>query len=237
MGVVSASLPSINPEGTEKQLRLGRHGDLCMIPLYCGNNGVCNEGSYYTAANPTPGTAIVFAVNNAVSETAGYYFAIRNSDAAGGRRIVMDFIRLIQGVVPASGNAGHYFLKIDTNMVTTAASTLVAVNNNGDAGNASVAQVYAGANTTAARTSAARTVDRGVLRSVIPVLNDEWIFKFGGVEAAGPSSLGGTVALRMPIPCPPVIVGPGQSLGLQLWFPSNASTAAQFEIEAGWCER
>jgi hypothetical protein len=40
----------------------------------------------------------------------------------------------------------------------------------------------------------------------------------------------------MTIPCPPVIVAPGHSLGLQLWFASN-NAASKYEFECGWWER
>ena len=41
--------------------------------------------TYYVAAS-TPGTPIVFAVNAAVSETAGYFLSIKNNAVAGSVR-------------------------------------------------------------------------------------------------------------------------------------------------------
>jgi len=241
LGLASRGLPQPLADAQEGQLRVTRYRDLIAQILSCSNYGVADEGAYYTAGNGTPGTAIAHALSAAVSETAGYYLVLKNNDVpanGNAKRLFLDFIKLRSTVAPASGTAGYFFLKLDSiNRYASGGSALSPLNSNMDAPSASIAQVWAGALTTVAASASARVVARGNLRGVIPVVGDEWILKFGGADAPGASSLGGTAPLRMPIPCGPVVVGPQQSACLQLWFPSNATTAAEYEVEAGWWER
>ncbi len=199
------------------------------------------NGQYFVARNPTPGTALAFAVSASVSETAGNFLALKNNSSPGAtteKKIILDFIRLICKTAPASGTAGYFYaaLNSDTAKYTSGGTELTAVQTNMNESGASVAKVYAGALTTIAAAATARVVAGGVLRTAIPVVGDEWILKFGQDVASGYSLLGGTATERMIIPCPPVILGPQHTLTLQMWFPSNATTAAQFEVEAGWIE-
>jgi hypothetical protein len=233
--------PSIVGDGVEKTVRSTRYGDVLVAPLLQKNHMLADEGSYFVTTNPTPATAIAFAVSAAVSETAGYYLFIRNGwsiGASDAKNLYLDYLRLITSVAPASGTAGHFFFKADlASKYTSGGSTLVPVNPNLNSGAASGAIVYAGALTTAAASSSAKLLARGIFRGAIPVVNDETVFHFGSSEPAGAIITGGTSVQRMSIPVPPIVIAPGYGVGLQLWFPSNASTAAQFELELGHWER
>jgi hypothetical protein len=201
----------------------------------------CQAGRYFVARNPTPGTAIVFAVADAISETAANFLAIKNNSSPGAsteKKLILDYIRLICGVAPASGTAGYFYTALNSNAAkyTSGGSELTPVQPNMNETGTSAAKVYAGALTTIAAAATARIVAGGVLRTAIPVVGDEWVLKYGADAIAAYSLLGGTATLRMLIPCPPVILGPQQVATLQMWFPSNASTPSQFEVEAGWWE-
>jgi len=237
VGMVRRALGLPVGDGVESQARMGRYGELLTQRLGSPYHSLADEGSYFVAGNPTPGTQIDHVTSAAISETAGNYLYLKNNDALGGKRLYLDFCRLICNSVPTTGSAGYFFWKVDNvNRYTSTGTTLTPVNANMDAGLASVAQLYVGANVTIAPSASARVVAHGMLRSVIPVAGDEWIFKFGGQDFSCASSLGGTVALRMPIPCAPLILGPQQNACLQIWFTSN-NAAAKYEIELGWWER
>src|SRR5437016_11198053 len=75
---------------------------------------LADKGAFFVATNPTPGTGIAFAVNAAVSETAGYFLSIKNTEAANGKRVYLDYLRLLCGVVPASATSAEMFIKTDT---------------------------------------------------------------------------------------------------------------------------
>lgn len=238
---VDRQIPDAESDGTEKPFRGGRYGEGYILPLAPTMHWISDEGTYQIATTPTPGTSIAFAVNTGVSETAGNYLYLKNNDVQGNaraQRLYLHYIRLIMTAVPAAGISGHFFVKVDNrDRYASGGTQLAPANGNIDGGAGTISQAYVGAITTLAPTPSARLLSRGVLRSVIPVVNDEYIFKFGGIEMGDSSTLGGIVAQRMVIPCPPVILGPQSNMCLQLWFPSNAVTPASFEVEMGWFER
>jgi len=197
---------------------------------------LADKGIYFVSTNPTPGTPIVFAVTAAPSETAGYFLSIKNTEAANGKRVYLDYLRLLCGVVPASATAAEMFVKLDTAGWTSGGTQCNPVNVNGDLSTASVADVRAGALTTAARV-AARLVTRNKLRTVIPVAGDEWVFAFATPQLSNSTVFNGTNPQRMPIGLPPVVIAPQAFALVQLWFPGNAITPAQFEFELGLIER
>lgn len=243
-GVVHRTRPDANPEYTEEQIRMTRYGEVQVSSLIPTSHPVADEGSYFIASSPTPGTGLAFAITTAASDTAGNFLAIKNndgvSDSPNNKRLYLSYIKLICTVAPATATAGQFKMNCDgflTQRYTSGGTQLVPVNSNMDISTVSLAQVYAGALTTVALTSSARQVGRGVVRSVIPVANDEYIFHFGSVDFEANQSLATATAIRESIPCPPVILGPQQTFTLGLWFPGNATTAASFEVECGWWER
>jgi hypothetical protein len=197
---------------------------------------LADEGYYFVATNPTPGTPIAFAVNAAVSETAGYFLSVQNTQPANGRRIYLDYLRLICGVAPASATAGDMFVKLDSAGFTSGGSAITPVSPNYDSAATSIATVNAGALTTAARV-AARLVARARLRTVIPVIGDEWVFSFANPELSASTVQNGTNPQRMPIGLPPVIIAPQAFALIQLWFVGNVTTPGSFEFELGMVER
>lgn len=238
---VDRQLPDAESDSTEKMLRGGRYGEAYVQSLVPTTHLLPDEGSYQISTSPTPGTGIAFVVNTGVSETAGNFLYLKNNESQGNiraKRIYLHYLRLILTALPASGVSGHFFVKGDNkDRYSSGGTQILPVNANLDAGTGTVAQLFVGALTTIAPSPSARLLSRGVLRSVIPVLNDEWIFVSGGVDLPAGLSLGGTVAQRMIVPVPPLVIGPQDNLCIQLWFPSNAVTPPSFEIEAGWWER
>lgn len=232
--------PDAESDSTTKAWRGGRYGEGYVLNLWNGNHGLADEGSYFTA-NTVPGTAVASAVNATVSETAGNFIYIKNNDAPdNGRseRIYLDYIRLLMTVVPASATAGHFFIKMDRgDRYTSGGSQLTPLNTNIGKPSNEISQIFCGALTTTAPSPSARLACRGVLRSAIPVVNDEFVFKFGGVESPTSIQLGGTAAQRMVIPCPPIVLAPQTNACMQLWFPSNSVTPPSFEVEIGMIER
>jgi hypothetical protein len=239
MGLVNENIPNPTAENQEGPIRINKYRESIVRSAWAGQFGAAMEGRYYTTSNPTPGTGIAHVTSSAISETAGYCFLMRNGDSVNGsnRRIIMDYIRLICTSVPTTGSRGDFYMKVGpaTNRWTSGGTLLVPRNTNSAFANDSVAEPRFGALVTVAD-PASRFLCKGMLRGVIPVALDEWVLKFGGVEMGGATTLGGTVPLRMPIPVPPVVIAPGHTLGLQVWYASN-NAAAEYEIEAGWWER
>lgn len=239
---VRQARPTVVAEGSEVSTRASKYGDISVQSIVNKNHLLADEGSYFVTTNPTPGTGIAFVVSAAASETAGYFLAIINGSSQGdpsAKSIYLDYLRLIPTVAPASGTSGRFFWKSDVAAkYTSGGSALTPVNPNSGNGNTSVAAVKAGALTTVAASGVARLLSHGVLRGAIPVVNDEYVFDFGGAEAAGGSIItSGTNVQRMGIPVPPIVIGPGMMVGLQLWFPSNSATGLSAELELAHWER
>ena len=238
---VDRTLPHAEADGTDIDPRIGRYREQYVLNLYPTLHGLSDEGTYNVTTNPTPGTGLAFAINTGVSETAGYFLNIKNNDIAGAAdavRLYIHYIRIICTVVPASATSGHFMIKTsEANRFTSGGTQLVNTSPNTDSSAISVAVLNAGALTTAGAGVNDRLVARGVLRTAIPVVFDEWILAFGPVDSGGAILLGGATAQRMVIPCAPLVIGPGKNVGLQIWFPGNAATAMSAELEVGWWER
>ncbi len=205
-----------------------------------GSSGtsVSGGGTGFVATNPTPGSAIAFAVNATFSATAGAFFAMKNNASADtGTEIWLNYIKLLTIIVPASAvnwNFAYYVDGVGSNRYSSGGTTIIPANPNGNSATGSQASLYAGALTTAAAGSSARLVSRGTFRGVIPTIYDEYVIDFGG-------DTGGTLASaaasgRVVVNAPQVIIGPQQWGLLHMWGTSNASTAAQYEFEHTWVE-
>lgn len=240
-GEVDRTLPHAETDGTDIDMRIGRYRELYTLNLVPTVHTLADEGSYLVATSGNPGTGLAFPVAATISETAGYFLNILNNDRAGAadaQRLYLHYIRLICTVAPASATSGHFFLKTDSiSRYASGGSALAALAPNTDSSSLSVAVINAGSLTTVAAGQSARLLARGVLRTAVPVVFDEWVFQFGATDGPGSVQLAGAAAQRMVIPCPPVILGPQSNLGLQLWFPANATTGLSAEIEIGWWER
>lgn len=205
-------------------------------PVY----GVVDQGNYFNALSPTPGTGIAQTVVTAFSATDGVMclFNAASTASSSGSRVFMDYIRLVTTVIPASATSSQVVVAIDNaNRYTSGGSALTPVNANGTVGNATNATVNFGALVLTAETAAKRRLARAVLRSAIPVVQDETLLVFTSVDAPGAAgSMGGAVALRSVVPVGPAVIGPGQSLTVHIYSPANATTPPSYEVEMGWWE-
>ena len=159
-----------------------------------------------------------------------------NPYASGGKRLFVDFIHLILNTAPASATSGRFAVKTDFGSIRGSAGTLLTAGN-GSTGDAvdGVSEMRVGP-TVAAASGNARSLCHGVTRSVIPVTLDEFFFVFGTVDKSMMTSLGGAVAQKIVLPCPPLILEPGNShqAFVHLWHPANAATAPTYEVGAIW---
>lgn len=230
-----------NPSGGPGT-RAGRYGEVVTSDLVGVNSKhqYADEGIYFSATNPTPGSAIAFAVN-ASSDFTKSFMLFKNTAASGGKRMYLDYVKVLPTTAPASATSMQFAIQVDTagvNRYTSGGTTVSGINVNGDSDTTSVGQVIYATSaviTTAAAGPNVRLVSRGVARSVIPAVLDEIVIQFGGLADAGSSS--GTTAGRSAVTAPPIIVGPQEFAVLNVWFPSNAITALSYEFECGWWER
>lgn len=239
-GVVSRLLSNAASmsDTVEGKLRIGRYGDLRVAPTLHGVTGSGDEGSYWTAANPTIGTAIATAASLTAWVTTTPVFILQNNDAVGGKNVIFDYLRLLTAVIPTSATEWRWALFVDSiKRYASAGSTLTNNNANTAASASSIAQAYFGA-TVAAAASAQKQIAAGLVRPVIPKVWDTITVKAGSVENSSTGALrDGTAALDIGINVPPVVLGPQTSMLFYLWGAAAGATAPQYEVNAGWIER
>lgn len=239
-GISRRIKPSKNVDGTETQARLSGYGDgYTQLVGGMGMYAMADEGSYFKATNATPGTGIIAATTQSFSATAAL-FTLSNGDAAGGKRIYMDFVDLaVQGTAPVAATSVQLVITLDNTVRYSSAGTAITpVNANMDDSTVTVATLHFGAVVLSAASGSVRQVSRQVLKTqAAPCMatGDSYFLRFGSIaDPAGP--LSGSTASIFPSPMSPLIIGGGHSLNFHLYYPA-VTTAPTFEFEMGWWER
>jgi hypothetical protein len=238
-GRVSRGLPQATPDTNPTSLRSGRYGETIIIPMHSSKYALSDEGTYFLAYNTTIGTGIAQTTNIvAYADTAGAvgnYFYFRNNDLANGKRMYLDYIKLLVTAVPITATSWQWALVLDYGTArSTGGSAITPVSSNGDSGTPSIVQMYAGALTTAVGINK-RTVGRGTFRGVIPTVFDEYLILCGSHEG-GTGGISAAASGRAVDIAGPIILGPGQNLTLIMWGAANTAAPA-FEFEVAWWER
>jgi hypothetical protein len=212
-------------DGQADFLRADRRRGLFVNSLVPTKHLLSAEGSAWALCNPTPGTAVTYALQQTFSDTVGF-MVVKNNDPAGGRMVTVDYLKLVTVAVGASATSVEWAIKIDTsNRAPTAGSTLLTPSNTRQTG-APAAQVWVpnAASLTVPASVSARLVGRGTIRSVIPV-----------ARVDGPGLSAATTAGVYADHAPAFTLQPQEFAVIYLWEPAVATTAPSFEFElAGW---
>ena|SRR2546422_458570 len=218
---------------------------LSNIALVSTKHLWAEDGAYVVGAQAPGATALAYGIITAFSDTAAIALIQNTTAASGAKRVYLDYVRLIPTVAPASATAAFYAVKLDAVLRTPTANSATLTNaavNMGQSGAATLAgKAFAasgGTLTIPAASSPARVVvGNALLRSSIPVINDELVIQFGPSDLQAGEALTGAAALRIVSHAPPVILDPQESAAIYLWLPANAVTALSYLIECGWGER
>jgi len=238
-GKVYRELPSRNLDGADAYARLGRYGDINVIPLTGTKHGLAEEGSYYVATNATISTAITLTGATCTAWVATTPTVVLvNANSTGGANIIPDYIKFhIVGAGTAEA-AIHYAVLMDsTNRYTSGGTAIVPVNSNMGISMASSTLLYVGAITAPAASANVRQTGRGLFRNAIAVANDQYILAFGASDvSASASQLASTTSIIQTFPTSPVVICPGGSLLVYLWG-ASMSAAPTAEFEMGFWQR
>ena len=244
--VTGRALPSPNPDGvtTNLGIRGGRYGEVYVKALVPTKHALCDEGSYFLCPNSaTFDTPATYALQTAFSATAPAY-VIRNNDAAGGKSVYLDYLRLICATVGSTATSVRLGVILDTGARTPSAGNAVMTPFNTNMGSATgsfcVVNQFSGAAQTVAAAVSARTCGYTTLKQSIPITGDEYICYFGSVDP--PAAVGGTAAAitiagKYASGLPPVVIGPQQTALIYLWEPGVTVTSPTFTSELAWWER
>lgn len=123
-----------------------------------------------------------------------------------------------------------------TSAYTSGGSAITPVNTNWGVTASSRAAIYFGAIVAAATTSQGRLVNNTTISTTIPVIGDEYLILFGGVDYTGTPTADSTVQRRIMLQAAAIAVSPGSTLKIGMWGASNAA-APSFEFELNYAER
>lgn len=215
--------------------------------IFLGDQGAADEGSYFMATSPTPGTAIATTssvVDDAATQSSTHAQAspvmlIQNQNTAGsGFNIYLRYLKMYIVQVPTSATIWSYALRVDplSTKLTTAGTVITPVNVNSNSGTLSKAYINFGAITTVIASAQSRLVGAGLVTGAIPVAQDQWIFTFGDGSRSSDSIGTQTLVKSLSVPCAPVIIAPGFFFTLEMWGASNGA-APSWVFELGYIER
>lgn len=247
-GETHENLPIPASENIPAKQRMFKYGESAVQSIFPGFQALAAEGSLYTLQNPTIGTQVTYAVVASYSATQAA-FALRNSWSASDQQKKNSYLAWVKlmftgtPVVPASAVSAIISARVDDGSVSRVPTAGqrgpdLPLNVNSGSSQISRTQIYefaAGVMTVPAGGSNERLVGRTMMRNTIPVVQDELICYFGTPDSG--SSVIGTTAGRIVSTLPTVVAGPGGWILINIWFPSNATTAGQFEYELGIIER
>lgn len=238
---VRRGIPTPYEDGGEAEARGGRYGEQYVLSVVPKMHNLADEGTYYIASSPTPGTGLpTIAALTALVDTSPFIFVRNNFSVTDPlrKRIYLDYLKLICTAAGTAGASIRYAVKIDSSRIgVPTGGTLITPNNvNMDFNQWSQAQIYAGALVAPAANSP-RLLGSGLIRPVIPVVGDTYIINFGGMDpSVGSLAPAGTANSDRVFSHAPVSIGAQQIANLHIWLPSQ-SAASSYECELGYWER
>src|SRR5438876_435880 len=246
----SRTKPGASPDNPSTQVfaRRGKYFDTYTHPLLMTKHGLADEGSYFSAQNPTPGTGIQLNANVTAFSDTNALFVVQNTNLASnalGASIYMDYLRLLLlATAPTATVSMQFAFRKSTvsREPTTAANrtVLTASNMRASTGIASIGKYMsytnAGAMTVPASVAGDVQLGRCSLVTGLGIAGDEYVVKFGGEDMApkiGLTAVRATDVARIVTHAPPIVIDPGEWLVVHMWWLTAATTAATFEFDMG----
>lgn len=245
--LTQANLPAAIPDTTMAQQRGGKYGEASVLSIVPSKHVLADEGSYFVATNPTPGTKIDYGsagTQASFSDTVPFMVFQNTAVAGSGIRMFLDYVRLLQigGTAPATTTSVQIAAKIDSVLRTETAGALTGttpLNANSGSSRQPIGRVRVpngAVATIPAATGAARLVGRAQLKGGPTLVLDEYNVGFGLVDTP---PMGGylTTVSSYWTRLAPVVLDPQTSCVLYLWLPGGATNPFSFEFETAWWER
>lgn len=211
-----------------------------------GRQALAAASSYFNVTNPTPGTAIAYALQTAFSATANGLFLIQNKNGVGGKNIYVDRLKLIQtATAPATTTVMRFESFSETGLVlmTGNVATRTPVTTNGvfpAVTGALVQSFAAGAATIPAAVGSRTLIDVGSLQTGVAVLNDEYVVDFGsdGTTDGAPAltAARATDPARFGCQMAAVVIPPQTTSWLNMWWLTAATNTPSFEFSLTYAE-
>ena len=247
---VSRVKPTLTPQNTDVDSRCMGDGAAFVQNLMSTKHSLVDEGSYFVTTNPIPQTVLAYGsagTQAAFSDTVPFMQLINTAGPqdANAPIVFFDYLKLLQigGTAPATTTSVGYAIKVDNGFRASTAGTPVGAvpvcPNQQLATVAPAGRViyFTGAVATIpAASAAARLVSRGQLKGGPTLVLDEYCLASGMVDSPANGGYLTTVATYT-TRCPPIAVGPGQSMTIHLFLPGGATSPFSYEFELGHFER
>lgn len=235
---VATARPTVTPDSSAVQNPTRADGYLgaFVSPLTSKELFLAAEGSYFTACSPTPGTGVIGHAAPTTFDEAKPYFLCYNGSSL---NLYPQFLHLYETVASIGGTRVQLTQTIDNGNRYSSAGTAMTVNNTNmySSNSGALVACYQGAVVATAASGTRRLLGNTVFRGgVIDIIQDFYQLVWGAPD--GTSSVGSRVATvgEFSRVCPPVCVGPGQSLLLTQWVASQ-STGPTWEALFGFVLR
>jgi hypothetical protein len=239
-----ALLPTPYPDGgggSDVAFPMDPYGAVYVQAKIRKAHSLADEGSYYTAGTAT---GIVPTYATAISATAPF-ITIYNGNLA--KNLYLDYVALtaiVAGIVTTTVGYTALNITVDSgNRYASGGTQLIGLNVNLNAASNSGATIFCGAITATAGSVNARTVvplrniRPGVSSTVVNVIGDMNLLNFGSVEGAVGSIVVANANI-MPQALPPIVLPPGTSCLISIWYAvSAAPSAATYSPEIGFWVR
>ena len=239
-GVANRGLPGVTADGAQGAVRIGRRGEVIVQQLTGSKmHALADQGSYFVATNATPGTALSgIAAADGLDDLEALIFLRHGTSAT--KRLYLDYILLQVAAAGTNGTNFAFAMKGDKNTSRYASGGTAITPRNpnmADSTTSEIDRLQVGAVVPTAATNEARLLHHGLLRTVIKVIGDKYLFTFGNSSPAAVSGipLEGTTQANVCVPCPPVILGAGDTFLLHE-FAASQTVAATYQFAMGWWE-
>lgn len=214
--------------------RAGRYGESYNLQLSSKEWVSADEGSYFVATTPTPGTGIIGHAAPTTFDELKPYLVLYNG---GQNRIYPQYLRLHETVVSTAATRVQFTLALDQGNRYSSAGTACTKNNvNMDNTFSTGATITVGAVVATAASSSRRVIDHIVFRGTIDVVEDVYEIVFGASDGAGQGGSRVATVGDFARLAPPLVVGPGQSFLVHQWAGSQ-SAGPTYQVSFGYIER
>lgn len=217
--------------------RTGPYGEAYTMPLGNGMQGFGDEGTFYTATNPTLGTGIAGHAAPVVAD--GDDKPLLFLFNGGLKNIIPVSLHLQFTAIGAGGTISYNAAYTDNSgatAYTSGGSAITPVNVKSNVAGAGGATIYFGAVVSALVSP--RKVFQQVCREVIPVVQDTISVYFGSPNGGLNNGLtaAGTATNNLVQYAPPIVIGPGGNFGFTR-IRASQSGADSYSFQFNYIER
>jgi len=238
---IARSLPTGSADSTAiaTPSRTGTYGEAYTLPMGSKQTFYADEGSYYLVNTTTPGTGVAGHVAPVAADLSTKPMILIYN--GGAKNITLDFIKVRMTAIGASASTTDFdswYDQAGATRYSSGGTAMTPVNCRSDFyGSSSSGVVYFGAVVTGTAVNAKRCGHSRV-RSVIAVVEDQYIFTFGQAvqtpNAALPTT--GTNQLVAVVPMAPIVIAPGGNFLFVKWGVTQ-NGADSYDCEVGYWER